>query len=1104
MKRVPALLCAAIIVALACSTARAQSVVVNKYFNSGTTADIVELLVVQDALDMRGIYIKDFSSNMANDGGGKYQFSNDALWSAVPAGTLIVLRNNNSAADVSAGGGDFNIDVGLQNTTYFTNAGGTFDIATTEMVMIKTGASGSAGVTGNIHTLAGGTAGAQFTATTGPKLRGTGTSGTNQFVFANNSTQTLADFNGTDATGAATGLTFGAGNNANNTAYINSLRVTGPASEPTVQASNVTFSNIGATSLTVSWTNGNGASRIVLAKEGAPVDGAPVDGTAYTANAAFGSGSELAPSGSLSSTTVLRPGTTTAKPATTTGRVTTFARPAAVSTLSAAFMTATANYSPAVKGLPTAPLVSGNHVVFAGAGNSVTVTNLQPNTTYHFAVFEFNGSNAGTNYLTTNPARGSQTTAVAYQISGNVHSAGGAGLSGVTVSLSSGDTPLANAVTDASGNYSFPNVTAGGDYTVVPSSASFTFSPHSASFTSLGANQTADFTGIPRVIISEFRFHGTDPDGVAGAQTASANEFVELYNQTDENVTLTGWTLRASTGTTLLTFPSVIIPARGHYLVGGTSYGLAAYAAANSTLAADIPDNAGVALFNNGTTFDASTRLDAVGFSGVAGAVYREGTGLAPAGGVTMDGETTFVRRIANGVPVDTDDNDANFILLATDGGVYDSRQATLGAPGPENASSPVQQNAQVGSTLLDPAVSASQSPNRVRDFTFDSANNSIFGTMSIRRTVTNNTGANITRLRFRLVDVTTYPTSGSLADIRARTSGSVVVTVTGGANRTVQGTTLEEPPAQPNGGGYNATVSAGTITLAQPLANGQSVDVQFLVGVMKTGTFRFFLNIETVTQAPASASEHLTMGNPSNATGDVNQPTNYLMEKPQYALAYNRDRGGPVWTSWHLDSSWTTGSGTRQDDFRADTTLPAGWYQVQGSDFSGSGFDRGHMCPSADRLRTNADNSATFLMTNMIPQSPDNNQGPWNNMEQYLRTLVTAGNELYIISGGSGQGGSGSNGGTTNTVAGGRVVVPSQTWKVIVVLTVGTDDANRVTTSTRTIAVIMPNTQGIRNNDWRSYRVSVDQVEALTGYDFFSNVPVGVQAVIESTVDNQ
>src|SRR5690348_14602570 len=77
------------------------SVVVNKYFNSGTTADIVELLVIQDGLDMRGMIVKDFSSSMANDGGGKYQFSTNTLWSSLPAGALIVLRNNNSAADVT-------------------------------------------------------------------------------------------------------------------------------------------------------------------------------------------------------------------------------------------------------------------------------------------------------------------------------------------------------------------------------------------------------------------------------------------------------------------------------------------------------------------------------------------------------------------------------------------------------------------------------------------------------------------------------------------------------------------------------------------------------------------------------------------------------------------------------------------------------------------------------------------------------------------------------------------------------------------------------------------------------------------------------------------
>jgi endonuclease G len=143
--------------------------------------------------------------------------------------------------------------------------------------------------------------------------------------------------------------------------------------------------------------------------------------------------------------------------------------------------------------------------------------------------------------------------------------------------------------------------------------------------------------------------------------------------------------------------------------------------------------------------------------------------------------------------------------------------------------------------------------------------------------------------------------------------------------------------------------------------------------------------------------------------------------------------------------------------------------------------------------------------MTNMMPQSPDNNQGPWAALETYTRTLVGQGNEVYIIAGGTGSGGTGSNGGVTTTIASGHVGVPSKTWKVMLVLPQATgNDVSRVTTATRTIAVIMPNTQGIRTNDWKSYRVSVDQVESLTGYDFFSNVSASIQSVIEAKVDNQ
>ncbi len=247
------------------------------------------------------------------------------------------------------------------------------------------------------------------------------------------------------------------------------------------------------------------------------------------------------------------------------------------------------------------------------------------------------------------------------------------------------------------------------------------------------------------------------------------------------------------------------------------------------------------------------------------------------------------------------------------------------------------------------------------------------------------------------------------------------------------------------------------------------------------------------------SGSVHLTMGNPSGAaTSNLN---NYLLDKAQYAVGYNCSLGRPNWVSWQLNSSWL-GSTPRQDDFRADTTLPTGCYQVQGTDFSGSGFDRGHMTPSGDRTSTAAVNSSTFLMSNMIAQAPDNNQGIWADLENYSRTLVSQGKELYIISGGYGTGGTGSNG-TFNTIADGKVTVPNRTWKIIVVLDTPGSGASGVTTYTRAIAVNIPNAQGVRTADWRNYRVSIDSIESLTGFNFLSQVPTSIQSTIEAQVDN-
>ncbi len=245
----------------------------------------------------------------------------------------------------------------------------------------------------------------------------------------------------------------------------------------------------------------------------------------------------------------------------------------------------------------------------------------------------------------------------------------------------------------------------------------------------------------------------------------------------------------------------------------------------------------------------------------------------------------------------------------------------------------------------------------------------------------------------------------------------------------------------------------------------------------------------------------HLLLGNPSNAAIRTDSLNNFLMLKGYYSLSYSRDRGTPNWVSWHLQSS-DIGSVSRQDDFRSDPSIPGGWFSPASNSYYGSGFNRGHNCPSADRTSTVAANSSTFLMTNMIPQAPYLNQQTWANFENYLRSLVNGGSEIYIIMGSYGAGGTGSNG-PASTISNGNITVPAHVWKVALVLPQGDNDLSRINGSTRVITISTPNRNDV-SSDWRAYRTSVDAIEAATGYNIFSALPDSIQAIIEARVDNQ
>ncbi len=246
------------------------------------------------------------------------------------------------------------------------------------------------------------------------------------------------------------------------------------------------------------------------------------------------------------------------------------------------------------------------------------------------------------------------------------------------------------------------------------------------------------------------------------------------------------------------------------------------------------------------------------------------------------------------------------------------------------------------------------------------------------------------------------------------------------------------------------------------------------------------------------SRDSNITFGNPSNAASGS---TNYYLSKPDYVLSYNNNRGTANWVSWHLSSAWT-GNSPRCNCFKQDRSLPSSFFRATTSDYTGSGFDRGHLCPSADRNGSPSSNENTFFMTNIAPQAPDNNQRSWASFENYLRSLTLDGNEVHIIAGVVGSGGTGRNG-FASTIDGGNITVPDSFWKVALVLPNGSNDINRVSTSTRVIAINIPNDQGI-SRDWTQFKTTVNAIENMTGYDLLENIPNAIESVLESRLDNE
>ena len=240
----------------------------------------------------------------------------------------------------------------------------------------------------------------------------------------------------------------------------------------------------------------------------------------------------------------------------------------------------------------------------------------------------------------------------------------------------------------------------------------------------------------------------------------------------------------------------------------------------------------------------------------------------------------------------------------------------------------------------------------------------------------------------------------------------------------------------------------------------------------------------------------NMLLGNPTNAVHSINSGDNYLIDHGYYVESYNKTKCIPNWVSWHIGVG-DLGSVDRLNDFRPDVSLPGGWYEVDDDDYKSSGFDKGHNCPSADRTTTQDANSATFLMDNIIPQAPNNNQHTWEHLESYCRDQVKKGNEVYVIMGNYGTGGTGSRG-YAKAIGHGRINVPAHIWKVVVIIQDGNNDLSRINNNTRVIAIDTPNDNSLSPN-WENYLTTISAIERATGVDLLSALPDNVENALAS-----
>jgi len=217
-----------------------------------------------------------------------------------------------------------------------------------------------------------------------------------------------------------------------------------------------------------------------------------------------------------------------------------------------------------------------------------------------------------------------------------------------------------------------------------------------------------------------------------------------------------------------------------------------------------------------------------------------------------------------------------------------------------------------------------------------------------------------------------------------------------------------------------------------------------------------------------------------------------YIIERSQYVISYSAELNSARWVSWYVDKNCYGTVKRYIGNFITDTNLPIEFYKVKHSDYTNSGYDRGHLVRSKERTQTDEDNKATFYLTNIIPQYPDLNRKIWLQLEDYCKDLcINESKQLFIISGGKYR--------KRPKKIKNKISIPDSCWKVVLILD-SAKTINDIDTNTQVIAVMMPNDSTVtKYKDWLEFSTTTKQIEQSTGFNFFSKLKPEIQTVIES-----